>query len=383
MDKIKILVADDMEETRMVIKKILNLEDNIFEVVGEASNGEEVLSLIPKIKPDVVLMDINMPILNGLEATEKITNQYPLVIVIMMSVQAENHYLKKAMFHGAKEYIIKPFNYKSLTETIKRTYEKNKERQMQLVKSEQRDRKGKIMSFYSSKKGVGKSVLALNTAVILSKDKNKKILLLDMDVQVGSVTILVNQYNQNTTLNAADTAKLDSYENIEPYLYKYSENLDMFFAYGKTEEGVSTTKDNTRKIMKLLKREYDIIIVDAGTHFNDHTLYLLDDAEKIFFVSTMDIESLKNTKLGMRKMQLLGYDKNKVKLVINRFTTNYGISKKDVEKVFKDGIFATIPEEEKTVTISINKGIPFCETAKYNEKKIGKALEQMCKDLSK
>lgn len=128
MSKIRLLIADDIEDTRNVIKKLLSLEKDTFEVVGEAGNGEEVLKLIPRVRPDVVLMDINMPLLNGLEATERITNEFPSVIVIIMSVQAENDYLKKAMFHGAKEYIIKPFNYESLIETIKTTYERYKDR---------------------------------------------------------------------------------------------------------------------------------------------------------------------------------------------------------------------------------------------------------------
>ena len=123
MSKIKIIIADDIEETRNVIKKILNLENEFFEIVGEACNGEEVLKLIPMVKPDIILMDINMPVLNGLEATEKITNLFPAVTVIIMSVQAESEYLKKAMFHGAKEYIIKPFNYEVLVNTITNTYE--------------------------------------------------------------------------------------------------------------------------------------------------------------------------------------------------------------------------------------------------------------------
>lgn len=381
MNKIKILVADDIEETRMVIKKILSLEDNLFEVVGEAVNGEEVLNLIPKIRPDIVLMDINMPILNGLEATEKITDEFPSVIVIIMSVQAENEYLKRAMFHGAKEYIIKPFNYESLTETIKTTYEKYKERQMKLLKSEIRDREGKIVAFYSSKGGVGKSILALNTAITLSKDKKKKILLADMDLQFGDLSTLVNKYNQKTILDVVDDSQMSSYESVKPYLYKYNENLDMLFAPGKPESAEYITKDSTQKIMKLLKNEYDVIIIDTGVNFNDNTLYLLDYAEKILLISTMEIVSLKNTKLGMRIMQSLGYDKNKVKLVINRFTTDYGINKKDIEEVFNDGIFAIIPEEEKTVNISVNKGMPFCEDAKYNKQKISKALEVMCKNL--
>ena len=134
MDKIRVLIADDTKETVDLVRKVIDIEQDNFEIVGEASNGEEVLELVTTTKPDIVLMDINMPIMNGLEATEKITSDFPAVAVVIMSVQGENEYLRKAMLCGAKEYIVKPFNYNTLLETIKVTYEKNKEaRELELL----------------------------------------------------------------------------------------------------------------------------------------------------------------------------------------------------------------------------------------------------------
>lgn len=383
MSRIKILIADDIEETRSVIKKIFSLQEENIEVVGEASNGEEVINLIPKVKPDVVLMDINMPVLNGLEATEKIAMEYPKVLVIIMSVQAESEYLKKAMFHGAKEYIIKPFNYDDLIETITTTYEKYKEREVKLTASIEKARDGAVIAFFSSKGGVGKSILSLNTAIVLSKETDKKVLLIDMDLQFGDIAMLVNQYNQKNILNAVEDGQIDSYENIKPYLYNYNDNFDILFAPEKPEAAEYIAKETVEKIMKAIKNHYDVIIVDTGINFNDNTLYILDMAQKIIMVSTMEIVSLKNTKLGLRVMNSLGYDKDKVKLVINKFNSSYGISKKEIEETFKDGIFSFIPDEEKNVAISVNKGLPVCSGDKYYKLKIGKAIELMCKDLIK
>lgn len=95
----------------------------------------------------------------------------------------------------------------------------------------------------------------------------------------------------------------------------------------------------------------------------------------------MEIVALKNTKLGFGVMHSLGYDNDKVKLIINRTTSSYGIGKKDVEAVFSDNIFAMIPEDDNTVSISVNKGRPFCENPKFGKLKIGKALEEMCRAL--
>ena len=382
MSKIKIIIADDIEETRNVIKQILTLENDFFEIVGEASNGEEVLELIPKVKPDIILMDINMPVLNGLEATEKITNQFPTVTVIIMSVQAESEYLKKAMFHGAKEYIIKPFKYEVLVNTILTTYERYKDKALNAANIEEGQCTAKVITYFSSKGGVGKSILALNSAVAFSREYHKKTLLIDLDLQFGDISMLVNQYAKKTILDVIEDGQLDSYENIKPYLYEYNENLNILFAPTKPEAAEYIGKDSIEKMMKILKKQYDVIIIDTGINFNDSTLYILDFSDIVLFVSTMEIASLKNTKLGLGVMNSLGYDKNKVKLIINSFTTKYGISKAEVEGAFRDGIFAMIPEEQSTVSTSVNSGKPFCDCPKYDKLKIGKAIALMCKDLS-
>jgi len=381
VDKIRILIADDIEETRNVINKILKIDNDLFDVVGEAVNGEEVLQLIPEVNPDIVLMDINMPVINGLEATEKITNEYPAVIVIIMSVQGESEYLRKAMFHGAKEYIIKPFHYDELSETIKSTYEKNKERKLKFPSNREQMRNAKVIAFFSSKGGVGKSVLALNTSIILSREVNKRILLVDMDLLFGDISILINKFNQKTILDVLDDSQLNSYENIKPYLYKHNENLDILFAPAKPEAAEYISKDSIDKMIKAFQTNYDVIIVDTGINFSDNTLYILDCAQTILYIATAEIVTLKNTKLGLQIMKSLGYGKDKVKLVINRFTAIYGISKAEVEEAFEGDVFAFIPEEGKIVCSSVNKGQPFCDNAKYRKSKIVNAFELMCRSL--
>jgi pilus assembly protein CpaE len=382
MDKIRILIADDVEETRNVVKKILNMEEESFQIVGEAGNGEEALKLIPVVKPDVILMDINMPILNGLEATERITDEFPSVIVIIMSVQGENEYLKKAMLHGAKEYIIKPFNYDSLINTVKVTYEKNRERRVKHSVIEEKERNAKIITLFSSKGGVGKSVLAVNTAIALTNSTSKRTLLIDLDLLFGDISMLMNQYTHKNILDVIDEGQLDSYETVKNYLYKYSENLHILFGPRKPEAAEYIGKDSIEKLIEAVKSHYDVIIVDTGVNFDDSTLYVLDKTDTILFVSTMDIVALKNTKLGIGVMQSLGYDKDKVKLVINKFNTDYGINKSDIEAAFKDGVFAVIPEDIKTVNMSINGGKPICNNLKYSKTKIGKAIEAMSCSLT-
>lgn len=338
MNMIKILIADDLKETRTVIKKMLSLEENVFEVVGEAANGEEVLHLIPLINPDIILMDINMPLLNGLETTEQVTQKYPSVIVIMMSVQTENEYLKSAMFYGAKEYIIKPFDYMSLTQTIKATYIKYGKNYTRLMHSSKKEKKAKVITFFSSKKGVGKSDLALDTAIRLNFEQNKKVLLIDMELESQDGAERLGQTKYQT---------IDTYNSIKPYLYHKYKNLDILLA-SQAQEIITFTRAHTEEIINTLKQKYDVIIVDAGVNYHDYTLFLLDQAEKIFFVSSSESIALKYTKLGMRIIQARGYDCDKIKLVHNYLTRRGS-----------------------------------CKTVQYDRQKVGEVLNVVCEELSK
>lgn len=152
-DKIRIIVADDTEETRQLVGRYLEFNDR-FELVGTAENGQEAIEKVEVLMPDIVLMDINMPKMNGLEATEYIANHFPRIIVIIMSVQSEVDYMKKAMVSGAKEYIIKPFSIDDLNQTIISTYEKVKDRvQMSAPLEQSTNMKGTshVMAMFSSK----------------------------------------------------------------------------------------------------------------------------------------------------------------------------------------------------------------------------------------
>src|SRR5258708_14580186 len=103
----KVLIVDDIPETRENLKKLLAFENDI-EVVGTASTGREGLELAKDLLPDILLMDINMPDMDGIQATELINKEVRSASVIMMSVQSEADYLRRALQPAAKNFFTKP-----------------------------------------------------------------------------------------------------------------------------------------------------------------------------------------------------------------------------------------------------------------------------------
>lgn len=116
--KAKIIVIDDHQLFREGIKRILELEDQ-FEVLAEGKDGAEALSLVKQYKPDIVLMDVNMPIVNGMEATRKVTEKFPETKVIILSVDDNEDCVTQAIQSGAVGYLLKDLDADKLIETVK------------------------------------------------------------------------------------------------------------------------------------------------------------------------------------------------------------------------------------------------------------------------
>ena len=131
-DQIRVLIVDDIPETRDHLTKLLGFESDI-DVVGSAASGAEAISLATSLTPDVVLMDINMPDMDGIAATEQLGRAVPTASVVMMSVQGEADYLRRSMLAGAREFLVKPFSSDELTSSIRQVYTRERDKLSRMV----------------------------------------------------------------------------------------------------------------------------------------------------------------------------------------------------------------------------------------------------------
>lgn len=112
----KVLVVDDMAFIRFSLRQML--EKNGYEVAGEAANGEEAVEKYELCAPDIVTMDITMPKMSGIEAMKAILAKHPQAKVVMVSAMGQESFIKEAIIHGAKYFIVKPFEEGKVVETI-------------------------------------------------------------------------------------------------------------------------------------------------------------------------------------------------------------------------------------------------------------------------
>src|SRR5437899_10984902 len=152
-----------------------------MEVAGTAGGGQEAVNMAKQHRPHVILMDINMPDMDGITATEIISNTVPESPIIMMSVQGEQDYLRRSMLAGAREFLVKPFSADELINAIRHVHELEKVKRARyaaavpaaanpanpLAAAPAARDNGKIITFFSPKGGVGRTTIATNLAVAL------------------------------------------------------------------------------------------------------------------------------------------------------------------------------------------------------------------------
>ncbi|MDI7248240.1 MAG: response regulator [Bacillota bacterium] len=360
--RIKILIVDDVAETRENLRKLLSFGQG-FIVAGEAENGKEAIALAKRVRPDVVLMDINMPVMGGIEATEAISVEVPTTTVIIISVQGESEYLREAMAAGARDYLIKPFSADDLVNTIRRAHEMDAKRRLRFapVPIAQR-RTGRIVTVFSTKGGVGKTTIATNLATELASHARKSVVLMDLDLQFGDVAIMLDSIPIRTIADIAKEDEIDS-ELVEACLLTHKSGVRVLASPLRPEQAEIVTAKHVEAILTLLAETHDFIVVDMPQGLNDITLTALDAADKILLVTTLELPAIKNARLCLEIMEALGYDQDKVKLVLNRSSRDIGLSIEEMEKILRRSVDVHIPSDGRVVVPSVNKGVPFVASA--------------------
>lgn len=377
--KIRVLIVDDIPETRDNLKKLLYFEDDI-EIIGSASNGREGVDQAALLKPDIVLMDINMPGMDGIQASELISQQDPNIQVVMMSVQGEADYLRRSMLAGAREFLIKPFSSEELANSLRRVNQLAATRRVMLAKQTPvapppegeyyqpvvptRPRGAKIISVYSSKGGVGVSTIAVNLAVALREETRGRVAIMDGSFQFGDVGVLLN-LPANRTIADIVEAKHDPDEDLlNGILAAHSSGVKVLLAPPRPEQGELVTPDIVRKTLELLKKMFDYVVVDTDKGINDSLLAIFDISDQIVLLSTADISSLKNAKLFFEVTQQLEYPASKTLLVLNKYDGKTGINARDVEGNIKHPVTGQIARDDKATTLALTRGIPVVITQK-------------------
>jgi pilus assembly protein CpaE len=373
-DQIRVLIVDDIPETRDHLTKLLGFESDI-EVVGAASSGAQALQLASELMPEVVLMDINMPDMDGIAATERLSAEVPDAAVVMMSVQGEADYLRRSMLAGAREFLVKPFSSDELTASIRQVYAREQEKQSRRAAApvmaagsaggaaaaeRSGDVDGQVVAIFSPKGGVGRTTIAVNMAIAASTELGKSVVLVDGSFQFGDVGVLLNLNPKNKSIaDLVPELEAGEPESLDTFVINHSAGVRVLLAPPSPEMAELITPTAVKRVLEALRRENDLVIVDCTSWFNDTTLAILDTADVVLTILSLEITSIKNMRLFLEVAEQLGYEHGKVKLVLNRADSSLGIRVTDVENSIGRKVDHTIVSDGRSVVYALNRGVPF------------------------
>jgi pilus assembly protein CpaE len=392
-EKIRILVVDDIAETRENLAKLIGFESDMT-IVASAEGGQQAVEFAKKERPDVILMDINMPDMDGITATEIIANTVPESPIIMMSVQGEQDYLRRSMLAGAREFLVKPFSADELVNAIRHVHEIEKVKRARYAQaapapsaqphsltSALQPQRGKIITFFSPKGGVGRTTIATNLAVALHQSTGQPVVLVDGSLPFGDIAVILNMSPKAKTI--ADLVgsfdQVDA-EVLESVLVPHSTGIKVLLAPPTPEAAELITGPNIKKILETLRGSYAYVVVDTWPSFQEQVLTMLDVADVILTLMTLEITSLKNVRVFMEIAEKLGYDEHKVQLVANRNDSSGGIKSSDVETSLARKIPHTIVSDGRALVLAVNRGVPF--VISHRDSQVAKDIFTLADKLS-
>ncbi len=362
--KIRVMIVDDIAETRDNLEKLLFFEKDI-EVVAKATTGREALALAKQHRPDVVLMDINMPDMDGIAATEALLSQVPEAQVIMMSVQGEQDYLRRAMLAGAREFLPKPIGAEELYSAIRHVYRLATTQRRYVTIPPQgpgggddQGAQGQIIAVFSPKGGTGTSSIACNLAVAMRLLTGKKVALVDGNLTFGDIGVIMNLVSSKTIADLVNRISELDRDLLNDVMATHATQVKVLLAPPNPQTGELVTSDHLRTILETMKKEFEYVIVDTQASFQDRALAALDLADRIVVLMTLELPCIKNIKLFLEVAELLEYPKEKTVLVLNKADNRLGMRVENVEASIQHKVALQIANAGHEMTLAVNQGVP-------------------------
>jgi pilus assembly protein CpaE len=373
----KILVVDDDPNVQRLLTYTLRQEGYDVIVAGDGAEGFRMWG---SDVPALMLLDVMLPKLDGYQVAAKIRAEEgpgAHVPIIMLTAEREVEQKVRGLRAGADDYLIKPFHPAELLARIKSLLARFAPSETLMG----RPPLGRVHVYYGAKGGVGTTTISINAAIGLHRELGRKVCLVDGNLQFGDHRVFLDLGLDRKSIVDVVTAPSIDIDLIRQILVKHDSGIDLLLAPPSPETAELVGQDHMPAILEQLRTQYDYILVDIDKKLDEVNLRILDAADTIFVVMTADLSCLKNVRLVLETIANLGYENDKVRLVLNRSNAFTGINVKNAEGALKRTIDHQIVNEYRGAISALNSGAPFMFTKA--DSLLGRSLLDFARTIDK
>lgn len=332
-------------------------EDSGIEVTEVFSTFELNADAVLRLDVDVMLVACREGSPAALELVSLWHTVRARTPVLLLSHGSDQDFVQEAFESGADDFVVLhpgPYIPEQTTRDVEFTVRKAVTRNR--TASDRGTATGTLVCVLGSKGGVGKTVASTNLGAALAS-RGKRTALIDLDLQFGDVALALGLAPETTLFDLAVSGGSIDSDKLDDFMLRHPSGLRVLAAPARPDQAVSVTAPMMSTVYSVLREDYDFIIVDTPPAFSSEVIATVDVAEWICMVAMFDALSLKNTRLGLDTLELMGHPADHVRVVLNRAGTNVGISDGDAVEILGRRPDVLVPSDRE-IPVSINDGVP-------------------------
>ena len=345
-------VVIDTEPQAIELLKLYLTDLDYINITGEFIDIITGYNFILEERPPIVIIDISQKTELALDIINKISINHKTCKIVVTSTNYSTDTIIRAMRAGAREFLPKPVLQDDLISSINKLKE-------QAGVNNLENKKCRVITTFSNKGGIGKTAIATNLALELANITKEKVALIDLNLQLGDITTFLD-INPSFDISYViqNLSRIDETFLLST-LEKYKDtSLYVLADPPYLEQAEDITAEQIATLFAVLKQAFSYIVVDTSANFDGKTITALDNSDLILLITIVNLPAIRNCQRCLDLFERLGYDKEKTKIVLNRYMENDEIKVEDVEDVLEQRVYWKIPNNYFTIMSAINKGIP-------------------------
>ncbi len=346
-NQIRLLLVEDVPQVAQYIRGLLNAQAAI-KLVDVINDGSKALAQIGQLRPDIVLVDALLQgRTKGLALVDQIASSDARTPVIVLTVPQQP--VSPDPDRGIDAVLSMPFSGYDLVNRIQEVHKKAQDKSS--------GGGSRILTVFAPKGGVGTTTVAFNLAVAAGQ-LGPRTVLLDGSLQFGDLRSLLKVPTDAPSILDLPTDRITEAD-LADVLWRDPSGIDILLAPPRIEMAEMVTTRDVDKVLSMLRRVYDVIVIDTASYLSDVTLGFLDQADVVLELVTFDVTTIHNTVAMAATFRAIGYPPTKVQYVVNRADSSGGIAAEDLARALGRIPEHTIVSDGQLVVRSNNEGVPF------------------------